>query len=96
MAFDFPRKNPDVVFFPTVHIHDGKVHKTARFDHALYAQFRQPLTMDKWRGSDHTPGAMMDIVRTQGVVTTDRVYRLKMKEVHRNSDVLVLDAGSKV
>jgi hypothetical protein len=27
MAFDFPRRNPDLLYFPTVHIHDRKVHR---------------------------------------------------------------------
>ncbi len=38
MAFDFPRHDPRALFFPTVHVHDGKVHATARFDHALFCQ----------------------------------------------------------
>src|SRR5258708_4065894 len=38
MAFSYPRENPARLFFPTVHIHDGKVHKTAKFDHALFCQ----------------------------------------------------------
>src|SRR4051812_23897388 len=29
MAFSFPRRNAHSLFFPTVHIHDGKVHSTA-------------------------------------------------------------------
>ena len=37
MAFDFPRAAKKL-FFPTVHIHDGKVHDKADFDHALYCQ----------------------------------------------------------
>jgi len=36
MAFSFPRANPAELFFPTVHIHDGKVHERAKFDHVLY------------------------------------------------------------
>lgn len=38
MAFSFPRAEASRLFFPTVHIHDGNVHHTARFDHALYCQ----------------------------------------------------------
>jgi hypothetical protein len=38
MAFAFPTAMPGRIFFPTVHIHDGKVHKTAEFDHTLFAQ----------------------------------------------------------
>jgi hypothetical protein len=38
MAFSFPTRVPDRLFFPTVHVHDGKVHRTANFDHSLYYQ----------------------------------------------------------
>jgi hypothetical protein len=38
MAFVFPRRDPDAIFFPTVHVHDGAVHDTTRFDHTLYFQ----------------------------------------------------------
>jgi hypothetical protein len=38
MAFSFPRRDVSTLFFPTVHIHDGKVHTKADFDHALYCQ----------------------------------------------------------
>ena len=38
MAFEFPRRAPAALFFPTVHIHDGEVHETAMFDHRLYCQ----------------------------------------------------------
>lgn len=37
MAFTFPSAIPEQLFFPTVHIHDGKVHPQAEFDHVLYA-----------------------------------------------------------
>jgi hypothetical protein len=38
MAFEFPSRSPDQLFFPTVHVHDGTFHATAKFDHALYYQ----------------------------------------------------------
>jgi hypothetical protein len=38
MAFEFSTRYPNHVFFPTVHVHDGQVHSTATFDHALYCQ----------------------------------------------------------
>ncbi len=41
MAFEFPTADPSRLFFPTVHIHDGKVHPLAFFDHELYGQFPQ-------------------------------------------------------
>lgn len=38
MAFRFPTRDPGRIFFPTLHVHDGKAHAAARFDHALYYQ----------------------------------------------------------
>ena len=38
MAMTFPTRSPDQLFFPTVHVHDGRFHDTAKFDHALYYQ----------------------------------------------------------
>ncbi|MCY1006350.1 hypothetical protein OV079_12415 [Nannocystis pusilla] len=38
MAFEFPSRFPDWLYFPTVHVHDGRMHATARFDHSLYFQ----------------------------------------------------------
>ena len=43
MAFEFPRRDPSGLFFPTVHVHDGAVHPTAEFDHALYCQTTREL-----------------------------------------------------
>lgn len=38
MAFVFPTRDPGRVYFPTVHVHDGRVAATAAFDHTLYLQ----------------------------------------------------------
>lgn len=38
MAFRFVSRDPSRLFFPTVHVHDGRVHDTARFDHELFFQ----------------------------------------------------------
>src|SRR5690606_35538087 len=38
MALTFPPRDPASLFFPTVHVHDGEVHDTAGFDHALFCQ----------------------------------------------------------
>ena len=38
MAFTFPTRVPDKLYFPTVHVHDGRFKPTAKFDHALYYQ----------------------------------------------------------
>lgn len=38
MAFTFPTRDLERVFFPTVHLHDGRFKAEAAFDHALYYQ----------------------------------------------------------
>lgn len=38
MAFKFASRDATRLFFPTVHVHDGRFHPRARFDHALYYQ----------------------------------------------------------
>ncbi|MBX3183154.1 MAG: hypothetical protein KIT72_04710 [Polyangiaceae bacterium] len=38
MAFTFPTRTPERLFFPTVHVHDGRWHDRAQFDHQLYFQ----------------------------------------------------------
>lgn len=53
MAFLFPTRMPEALFFPTLHIHDGKVNPEAEFDHVLYfqgesfQQFADIISMDK-------------------------------------------------
>ena len=37
MALEFQTAN-DELFFPTIHIHDGEIHKSEEFDHVLYMQ----------------------------------------------------------
>jgi hypothetical protein len=38
MAMTFTTNEPSTLFFPTVHVHDGKVHERAKFAHDLYFQ----------------------------------------------------------
>ncbi|HSD86624.1 MAG TPA: hypothetical protein VLB44_03890 [Kofleriaceae bacterium] len=38
MALTFPTSEIERLFFPTVHLHDGRFHPSAQFDHTLYYQ----------------------------------------------------------
>jgi hypothetical protein len=92
MAFDFPRADGAKLFFPTIHIHDGKVHATADFDHALYAQGREGETHDfmSWQESHAPAGRFMDMRRAKEVVDPERHVHLKRLVGRRkNEDVLV-------
>ena len=42
MAFRFPRRDPLRLYFPTVHVHDGSVRRTAWFNHFLFCQGKVP------------------------------------------------------
>lgn len=70
MAFEFPRADAKRLFFPTVHIHDGKVHPKADFDHVLYCQKREAdrMSLPDWRESEGLANSFMQTQKTQGIV----------------------------
>ena len=70
MAFSFPRANPTELFFPTVHIHDGKVHEKAKFDHVLYCQ-RGPadlFTLLDWDESFRHAAAFVQLAKARDLI----------------------------
>jgi hypothetical protein len=89
MAFEFPRANPDWLFFPTVHVHDGRVHQTAGFDHALYAQTAK-VSRGPWEASSKPAGKAVAVARTQGLVSAaEPLVRRLMTGTLPNADVLL-------
>ena len=77
MAFRFPTAPTWKVFFPTVHIHDGKVHDKAGFDHTLYLQAPTDSDGDaaerkKWRESKKVAGQILDIKKCKGLLEKDQ------------------------
>lgn len=92
MAFSFPRADTTKLFFPTVHIHDGKVHDEAEFDHALYCQTgREYLTsLRGWTESRQPAGMFMNKKRSVGLISPDdHAYQKIMKGKLKNTDVFV-------
>lgn len=92
MAFTFPTATPDRLFFPTVHIHDGKVHPKAKFDHALYCQPGRDgsSSLLQWRESDLPAERFVKVAQARGLVAADRhVYRTKMVGNLPNEDLWV-------
>jgi hypothetical protein len=90
MAFEFPRADKGVLFFPTVHIHDGgTVPARAGFDHALYCQ-TDGAGLLSW---DESPGIaieFMGVKEAQGIIDGGaHVYRKLMKGTFENKDVLL-------
>ena len=87
MAFEFPRRDPKALFFPTVHIHDGTVHEKEKFDHVLYAQF-DDAPMD-WQETQQLAGQILSKPNDlHGIVDVKgHVYRKRMSGLLKNEDV---------
>jgi hypothetical protein len=97
MAFEFPRRNSDLLYFPTVHVHDQKVHSNALFDHMLYCQsdLATEEYLQGWKKSYGPASAFMDIDRTEGIVAPNH-YCWRRPLIGRldNKDSLVGKEGS--
>ena len=92
MAFEFPRRNARHLFFPTVHIHDGKVHEQADFDHALYCQAdaEKSPQLIHWQESPQHAGAFMSIPLQQNMMSlSHHCYRRQIKGRQKNTDIFV-------
>ncbi|HYH65169.1 MAG TPA: hypothetical protein VD866_10785 [Urbifossiella sp.] len=87
MAFEFPRADRGVLFFPTVHIHDGTVPARARFDHALYCQVPEAPRAG-WRESPGLASGFADARKAEGLIDPDgHVYLREMRGQFDNRDV---------
>jgi hypothetical protein len=102
MALEFRTRLMDTVFFPTVHIHDGIVHGTEQFDHALYVQdprlqqwaqggFAYTANPKVLLTSSRQPiGSRLDARRAQGIVQAEAYsYRLLLQGLLPNKDTLL-------
>jgi hypothetical protein len=92
MAFEFPRANPKMLFFPTVHIHDGIVRPEAEFDHTLYCQTTggEKLPMMDWDESPQLAAQFIKADKTQGIVDGEsHVYVRSILGMQKNEDIVV-------
>lgn len=91
MAFLFPRADTKKIFFPTVHIHDGKVHDTAYFDHQLYCQVgTQHRRTTGWTESPQLASAFMRVAASHGIIDGQAHCYLKtIRGNQANQDTLV-------
>ena len=89
MAFRFHVRNARTLFFPTVHIHDGKVHKTAEFDHSLYCQVPEAglHSLLDWDESTRPAETFAKIAKSEGLLVPDlHVRRRKIVGRQKNED----------
>jgi hypothetical protein len=91
IALTFPRRDPEKLFFPTLHIHDGEFHDEADFDHALYCQISDGIrrNMMPWQESAKPAGVYM-LPTTTGILDHQaHVYRHFVSGMRKNADILV-------
>lgn len=91
MAFAFERARASELFFPTVHVHDGFVHKEADFDHNLFCQpgGRTP-DVSGWTESSGPAARFVSVDKTSGIVDGEKhVYWKTMRGKHSNRDQIL-------
>ncbi len=90
MVFDFPRRDPGRLFFPTVHLHDGQVHPTAQFDHVLYAQ-APGLVADGWEIGRPVGAEIAALIsQSRGVLDAAHpIGKLELRGERTNADVWI-------
>lgn len=92
MAFEFPRRDPARLFFPTLHIHDGQAHETAHFDHALYGQSAEgdAIRFTGWTESPQLASKFVQLDKAKDLVDGVRHVHLKVLRGRlKNEDVWV-------
>lgn len=92
MAFEFPRRDPSALFYPTVHVHDGAVHPTAEFDHALYCQTDAALEpLMQWERSASRADRLPQEAHAW-VEPSRWIYKRTLTGEHPNRDTLLTEA----
>jgi len=95
MAFKFPRRDPQSLFFPTVHVHDGhSVPPLADFDHELFFQSRMPVWLKRnWFKSTSPAGTFMrqaslpeDLMDCE-----DSCFLIEIRGQHPNRDIYLVE-----
>ena len=88
MAFSFPNAQPrQGLFFPTVHIYDGKVHAEEEFSHTLYCQTPSASHGPKgWKESEKLPAALGKWNDAGLLDRTGHVYRTSITGLQPNCD----------
>ena len=98
MGFEFPTRHPDRIFFPTMHLHDRRLAKTARFDHSLYCQSSHAMQfhMRGWEDSPEPAGAFIRCPDARPLFDLAlSCWKLEMKGEFPNADTWI-GAGSRV
>lgn len=80
MAFEFPRRDPSKLFFPTVHAHGDTIRPEATFHHVLYMQpGDSDADLMNWDESVRLAGAHVKMAQVKGIVAQgEHVYKRRI------------------
>ena len=106
MAFEFHSRHDDL-FFPTIHIHDGEIHESEKFDHILYMQhagldsrvygYENSHIADKSTGlirSKYVASRFCDVDKSAGLIDGNLLLHRKIiRGTLPNSDTTFAFAG---
>jgi hypothetical protein len=89
MAFTFPTRELERLYFPCVHLHDGTWHPTAKFDHALY--YQHPKVVALGATNDGDPCSTVLPARDYGrlVDAAHPILRREIRGTELNADVWI-------
>ena len=88
LALEFPRRHTRQLFFPTIHVHHGRVDPFAEFHHLLYCQSQTPFVA--WRDSDLDAGQYIDIDRAAGIVAPElKIQMWSLFGIYENKDIVL-------
>jgi hypothetical protein len=89
MAFSFPRRDRQRLFFPTLHIHHRSVEPSAEFDHALYCQVEPAMNwhLHGWEESRAAASRFVRCEQAKALFELDRpCWRRELKGRRENAD----------
>ena len=89
MAFEFPRRDLERLFFPTVHVHHRRLDRSASFDHTLYCQPEPPMNwhLQEWEDSRHAASAFVQCEEARRLLDLDMpCWRVFVDGVRENRD----------
>jgi hypothetical protein len=93
MAFEFPRRHPGLLYFPTLHVHDRTVHPGAKFDHVLYCQSEpgwDDTALIGWLRSNGPAAHYVDVSKTRELLDSEEhLFRLPLRGFRQNIDTWV-------
>lgn len=90
MAFSFPSRYSDKLFFPTVHLHDGQVHVNDYFDHTIYWQGKVEKSPKYADNSVANLRQFLDVGKSKGIIDGNELgYQMHYMGILPNQDILL-------